>query len=449
MKSAHFFNLLTYYPTENGFPFSVFFTSYLEPEIVSKPIPKIVIVGCGVVGAMVAYELSQQFSANIHVLDKQPPAQASTGAALGVLMGAISSKVKGRTWRLREFSIRRYPAVIAELLAQGYSVPFNDQGIVSLCFDEQELPRWESLKEKRLAQGWPLELWNLETLQARCPQVDLQGRFVEGSERSVKAAIYSPADAQVNPTALTQALVGAAQSQGVTFYDDAEVTQLQMDGRRCVGVQTRQGDLAADWVVLSAGLGSAKLSSTGLSELSKASLQAPSDPELSDTALFDIEAYKPLELMPVLGQAMELQLPTVLGPADFQPVINGDDIHLVPLGEGRYWLGATVEFPPETLLKGDDAFAAEATGLENLRRRAEEIWGAIAQAKVLKTWSGLRPRPVGQPAPVIQPLGNSQNVTLATGHYRNGVLLAPATAQQVCELLSASLIFSKVSGRLI
>ncbi|MEL6455486.1 MAG: FAD-dependent oxidoreductase, partial [Cyanobacteria bacterium J06623_5] len=69
---------------------------------------KIVVVGCGVVGALVAYELNRQLEADIVVLDRQPPAQGSTGAALGVLMGVISHRVKGRTWRLREASIRRY-----------------------------------------------------------------------------------------------------------------------------------------------------------------------------------------------------------------------------------------------------------------------------------------------------------------------------------------------------
>jgi glycine oxidase len=151
----------------------------------------------------------------------------------------------------------------------------------------------------------------------------------------------------------------------------------------------------------------------------------------------------PLQLMPVLGQAIEIQLPAVLGHSAFQPVINGNDIHLVPLGEGRYWLGATVEFPPEDWLHGD-VLKAEAAGLENLRRGAERFVGALAQAQVIRTWSGLRPRPVGQPAPVIQLLGTLENVTLATGHYRNGVLLAPATAQQVCELLNASKLFAGV-----
>lgn len=363
--------------------------------------PKIVIVGCGVVGALAAYELSAQVSVDIYVLDQRPAAEGATGAALGVLMGVISSKVKGRTWRLREASIRRYRSLIAELAEQGYLVPFNHQGIVSLCFDEDKLPRWQTLHEKRQTQGWPLEIWSLAELQDRCPQVTISG--ANTSEASVKAAIYSPADGQVNPTVLTKSLVAAARARGVTFCCEAEVTQLAMAASRCTGVQTTQGVFAADWVVLSAGLGSAALTSF---------------------------VSEPLALMPVLGQAMEIQLPQDLGNADFQPVINGDDVHLVPLGEGRYWLGATVEFPSES---GELAAAEER--LADLRRGGERFVGAIAGAKILKTWSGLRPRPVGQPAPVIKSLTGTDNVTLATGHYRNGVLLAPATAQAVCDRL--------------
>ena len=141
--------------------------------------------------------------------------------------------------------------------------------------------------------------------------------------------------------------------------------------------------------------------------------------------------------MPVLGQAAEIQLTETLGSRDFQPVINGDDIQFVPLGEGRYWLGATVEFPSD-----DEAIAAQLDGIESLLKGAERFCSAIAQAKIIKTWSGLRPRPVGQPAPVIKPLGNTDNVTLATGHYRNGVLLAPATALAVYELLQKSARFT-------
>ncbi len=376
--------------------------------------PKIVIVGCGVVGALAAYELSHQVSSDIVVIDRQLSAQGSTAAALGVLMGIISHKTKGRTWRLREASTRRYRSLIAELAQQGHPVPFNTDGIVSLCFDESKLPRWEALKEQRYAQGWPLEIWSPATLQARCPHIDLVSQSMP-ELAAVRAAIYSPADGQVHPVALTQALVAAAAARGVTFCWNTEVTQLQIMRQRCRGVETGQGDFEADWVVLSAGLGSAAL----------AQLTGDSEEDGSKDS-------EPLELMPVLGQAMEIQLLQALGRADFQPVINGDDVHLVPLADGRYWLGATVEFPPE-----EGPLVPEAERLATVRQGGERYCGAIAQAKILKTWSGLRPRPVGQPAPVIQPLGQVSNVILATGHYRNGVLLAPATAQQLCELLTS------------
>ncbi len=369
--------------------------------------PKIVIVGCGIVGAAIAYELSQKIAADIQVLDRQPPAQGSTGAALGVLMGAISGKVKGRTWRLREASLRRHKTLLAELTEQGYSIP-NTSGIVSLCFDEDKLPRWAALKEKRETQGWPLEIWPPAELKERCPQITLASTEADPATatRRVKAAIYSPADGQVDPIALTHALIAAAEGGGVHFHWDAAVTQLEIEHQRCVAVQTAQTRLEADWVILAAGLGSDVLTQF---------------------------ASEPLTLIPVLGQAAAIQLPETLGLRDFQPVINGDDIQFVPLGEGRYWLGATVEFPSE-----DQILEAQTDGVERLLKGVERFCSAIAQAKVIKTWSGLRPRPVGQPAPVIKPLGDIENVTLATGHYRNGVLLAPATALAVCELLNKS-----------
>ena len=377
--------------------------------------PNVVVVGCGVVGAMIAYELTRQLDVEVTVLERHDPAQGSTGAALGVLMGIISHKVKGRTWRLREASVRRYKTLIAELADQGEVVPFNAHGIVSLCFDEGKIPRWQTLREKRAAQGWPLEIWSSAELKERCPQVALESVVVgadgQDAVRAVKAAVYSPADGQVHPADLVRSLIAMATNQGVCFRSNVEVAGLAMEGGRCVGVRTSDGDVPADWVVVSAGLGSAVLTQAG---------------------------NDPLALMPVLGQAMEIQLPNVLGDVAFQPVINGDDIQFVPLGDGRYWLGATVEFP-----EGEGPFPeqleADAQGIENLQRGAARFCEAIAQAKVLRSWSGLRPRPVGQPAPVIKPLAGAENVTLATGHYRNGVLLAPATAQQVCELLKTAL----------
>ncbi len=371
---------------------------------------QVVIIGCGVVGATIAYELSQIAGLEITVLDRQPPAQASTGAALGVLMGIISQKIKGRAWALRQSSLQRYATLIPELEAIGLEVPHNQQGILRLCFEGEDQPRWQALKEIRQAQGWRLEIWESDRLQSCCPQV-MNARVV--------GAVYSPQDTQIDPTALTLALVKAAQQNGVTFHFNAEVKSFEctlgsaqntgsaqnsgLAQNSCQTVHTQTDRFSADWVVIAAGLGS-----TALTQVSP----------------------QPLEIRPVLGQALRVKLAQPLGDRAFQPVITGEDIHIVPLGNGEYWVGATVEFPTDTgnVVAADDR-------LQEVWQGAIALCPALADATILRTWSGLRPRPHNRPAPIVEPLMGYTNILLATGHYRNGVLLAPATAQQIREMI--------------
>lgn len=359
---------------------------------------QIVIVGCGAVGAAIAYELSCQTAHHITVLDQQSPAQGATGAALGIAMGVISHKVKGRSWRLREASLKRYATLLPELAElTGQPVPHNDQGILSLCFDETTLPRWRSLQAMRQRQGWSLEIWPPAQVAAACPQLEVS---------KVVAGIYSPQDLQIAPQALTQALITAAQQQGAELYTDAAVVGFEHQGDRLITVNTATQTYPADWVIITAGLGSEWLTA---------------------------KLGQPLPLMPVLGQGLRVQMPEILGDAAFQPVINGDDVHLVPLGDRVYGVAATVEFPPE----GERSPRPEAAALEAVWQAAVDYCPALQTGDILSTWYGLRPRPQGQAAPVIQPIEGLRNGILATGHYRNGVLLAPATAQKVSELLQA------------
>ncbi|MCU0525501.1 MAG: FAD-binding oxidoreductase [Elainella sp. Prado103] len=378
---------------------------------------QVTIVGCGVVGAMIAYELSHLPELKITVLDRQPPAQDSTGAALGVLMGIISQKTKGKAWNLRQASIQRYATLIPELAAAiGRSLPWNTQGILKLCFDSAELPRWHQLATLRQQQGWTLEVWSIDQVAQRCPQVRCDG----GSAHRLVGAIYSPQDYQIDPTALTLALVQAAQARGVTFRFDAPVERLlpavsaeaaHAHSQACQQLQTATEVLASDWVVIAAGLGSTPLTQS---------------------------ASPPVALQPVLGQALKIHCPA-LDQSSFQPVITGNDIHLVPIGHSEYWIGATVEFPPDPAGIAPNHFLQpEAARLESLWQGAIEIWPALIKATVLKSWSGLRPRPVNRPAPIIEFLPGYTNVCVATGHYRNGVLLAPATAQLVRSMLQTA-----------
>ena len=201
----------------------------------------VVVIGCGVVGAAIAYELSRVPDLKISVLDKQQPATAATGAALGVLMGVISHKIKGKAWQMREASIQRYETLIPELEAiTKHQIRFNRQGILMLCFAEEDLARWQSLVKVRTSDGWQLEIWDAAKVKSRCPQINCD---------RLKAAVYSPQDRQVDPVSLTLALVEAAKRNGVSFhfgvtveeYDLATTTQHQPRVRqiktKAVGVE--------------------------------------------------------------------------------------------------------------------------------------------------------------------------------------------------------------------
>jgi glycine oxidase len=369
-------------------------------------VKSLVVIGCGVVGAAIAYELSHCPGLQITVIDQASPAQGSTAAALGVLMAVISHKVKGRNWRLRQRSLQRYQSLLPELEAlTGLPIRRNTQGLLSLCFDPQELPRWQSLQALRQEQGYGLELWSPEQVGDRCPHLNTAG---------VVAGIYSPQDFQLHPTDLTQALVAGAQARGVNFclgepVEGFEVsTPVAGDPYSCSAVHTSQQTIATEGVVLAAGLGTLPLTQ-GLQQ--------------------------PTAVGPVLGQALALHLDRPLGWPDFQPVVNGHDIHLVPLGDSHYWVGATVEFPPDTSPEQILDLQPEGDRLEALLAGAMAYCPALAQGTITQSWFGLRPRPQGQAAPVIQPLAGYSNIWLATGHYRNGVLLAPATALAMRDLI--------------
>ena len=119
-------------------------------------------------GAAIAYELSLCPEVQLTVFDRSASGQGSTAAALGVAMAVISHKVKGRNWRLREQSLHRYQTLLPELEAlTGQTIQRNTQGILSLCFEAEELPRWRSLQEIRHGQGYRLELWEPEQVRDR------------------------------------------------------------------------------------------------------------------------------------------------------------------------------------------------------------------------------------------------------------------------------------------
>jgi glycine oxidase len=355
----------------------------------------ITIIGCGIIGATIAYELSCSKEYKINVYDAHQPAQAATGAALGVLMGIISQKVKGRAWNFRKESIHRYQSLIPELEKITKSkISHNSQGIIKLLSSEDDLAKWAQLAATRAEQEWQLELWNARKIAAQLPQINRQ---------FTGTAVYSPQDLQVDPVALTNALVAAAKLQGVNFHFDRSIESITAENLdSCDIFRSDLPTMTSDWVIVTAGLGSTNL----------------------------LSPHAPIDIQPVLGQAIQISLPKPLGNPDFQPVIVSDDVNIVPCGGSDYWVGATVEFPI------DGTITAQAACLETMRQIAIDICPNLAKGEIVRTWQGLRPRPNHRPAPVIDRVGTNQRILVATGHYRNGILLAPATARIISDMLS-------------
>lgn len=363
---------------------------------------RVVIIGSGIIGAAIAYELSSIPHLRVTLIDRQVPASGSTGAALGLLMGVISQKTKGLGWQLRRQSLERYKTLLPELDSlTGETIPCNRQGLVKLLFAGDNWQKWEKLAAIRRDRGWELQLWDSSILQKYCPQIN--------RDRAI-GAIYSPRDWQIDPSALTRVLVKAARIRGVECKFGVAVRDclsIPLDGaenRQCDRIETTEGILELDNLIVAAGLGSTPLSD---------------------------RLKQPVEIRPVLGQALHLKLSHSLGNQDFQPVITGNDVHIVPLGGGEYRLGATVEFPNES-----GEVTADPDLLEKMREEAISFCPALARGEILRSWWGKRPRPEGQPAPILTRLSGYSNVFLATGHYRNGILLAPATALAIRELIT-------------
>ncbi len=349
----------------------------------------VLVIGCGVVGCAIAYELA---TAGLSVvgIDARDPASGATGASLGVLMGVSSRQPAGEVVQLRLKSLEQFDPLVARLEADlGRSLPVNRRGILRLL-REEEATAWQETLAARQQAGYDLR-W-LSPTEVGSLQPGLGG--------DLAGALYSPQDRQIQPRLLTQALVEAAQRRGCRFFFHQPVQKIQRSPDppfRLESVHTPALTFSAGHVILAAGLGSSPLAE-------ELGLQIP--------------------LQAVKGQALRVKAPGIpLG-----PVVTDGDLNLVPLGDGSLWVGATVEFqaphPEPTLL-----------ALQDLLNHAIRLCPALAEATLLEHWAGHRPRPLGQRAPILGLAPGYVNLLIATGHYRNGVLLAPISAAILRDLV--------------
>ncbi|NBO31578.1 MAG: FAD-binding oxidoreductase [Cyanobacteria bacterium WB6_1B_304] len=386
---------------------------------------KITVIGCGVVGACIAYELSTLKNVEITVIEgRSQPGMGCSSAALGVCMGVISHKIQGRSWQLRAESLRRYDTLLEEF--REFSPPLanvglNRCGIVQLCEVDGNWERWQVLQEKRQHQGYQLDLWSLTEVHSKFPDLNY-GSF--------QGAVYSPRDRQINPLRLIQSLVTISQHRGVHFRFNTSLATFNGDEKQPIRTIQLQGlhgkeSLDTDYLILTAGIGN------------NAITPCPTLPAHGLSTTNHHQVHPQFE--PVLGQAWQVLLPAKLwsGSMDnqgFHPVLTGQGLHFIPIAtpSPTYWVGATVEFPSgwDPL----DPTPSQAVAKE-LWQQAVELCPPLTQATIERHWWGIRPRPINQSAPVLQWSNTIENMLWATGHYRNGVFLAPGTALWVKEQL--------------
>ncbi|MGW0117458.1 glycine oxidase ThiO [Streptomyces sp. NPDC003327] len=368
----------------------------------------VLVVGGGIIGLVTAWRAAQR-GLRTAVVDPDPGGGAARVAA-GMLAAVTELHYGEETLLgLNLASARRYPDFVAELAeATGHDVGYRSCGTLAVALDADDRAH----------------LRELHALQSRC---GLESEWLSGREcrrlepmlaPGVRGGLRVDGDHQVDPRRLAAALVTACERAGVVFHR-ALADRLTVVRDRARGVRLADGtgggagaaggvELAADQVVLAAGSLSGRLAGV------------PAD------------VLPPVR--PVKGQVLRLRVPAPYAPflsRTVRAVVRGSHVYLVPRANGELVVGATSEE-----LGWDTTVTAG--GVYELLRDAHELVPGITELPLTETLAGLRP---GSPdnAPLLGP-STLPGLQLATGHYRNGVLLTPVTGDVMAEALATGLL---------
>ena len=349
-----------------------------------------VFVGGGVIGMSCAWRAVQR-GADVCVLERERPAAGATGVAAGMLAPVgEASWGEEKLLTLNRESLRRWPAFAQQLESEtGAEVEFAARGALHVALDRDEA---EELRRRyELHRSLGLESQWLTGRECRSLE--------PGLATAVRGGARVPGEASVDPRRLAAALLVALDRRGVPVHSRAEVARAARD-HGSWQLETRDGrELAAATLVLTAGCWSGRLD------------------------WLSPEARPPVR--PVKGEILTLR-----GPANepvCERIVAGERVYMVPRADGRLVVGATVEE------RGFDT-TLTAGGVHELLREGYRLLPETAELELLEATAGLRP---GTPdnAPLIGP-GLVDGLLVATGHFRNGVLQAPVTADSIAALLA-------------
>ena len=346
----------------------------------------VVIAGGGIIGCAIAHYLTRAGAA-VTLIERGEVAGQASGAAAGILVPPAGAALAGPFRDLCRASLGLYPSLIDTLQDKtGIDVQYLASGILLPARTEQKALALRTVAVWQQGLGQ-----NLEWVEG-----DALRRLEPALSDSVWGAAYSPGEHHVNSGLLTQALAQEAAARGATLRQGTAVAGFPRRGSRVAAVRTSDGDtIAADCVVLAAGPWTRPLAR-------KLGVEVPTKP--------------------MRGQMIAYRYSGV------RHILGGEDGYLVPKAGGFLFAGTTVEdvgFRPWTTHRG----------LAQVRRMATVMVPGLRSVEIASAWAGLRPGlPDGRP--IIGRLPGFENVFVATGHFRNGILLGPITGKLIAQLIT-------------
>ena len=344
---------------------------------------QVAIVGAGIVGLAIADELTRA-GAVVDLFEKESETGTEASwAAAGILSPQTEVTGPGPFLDLMLMAHSLIPETVVRLQSlSGIDLSYRASGTLGVALsdsDEKELEQQGSWQKKA---GIRVERLSASQVKSLEPNVD----------GAVRWGFFWPQTAQINNRGMVEAYRKAVRKQGATIHRHQSVRRFLLDKETAVGVETDQGEIRADWIVNAAG----------------------------SWAGFDATLPFQIPVIPVKGQILQFRSK---GPV-VRRVVKSPRAYLVQRTPEQLIVGTTVE-----RVGFDKSVTSE--GKESIREGIREISSAIDSCSFETAWAGLRPgTPDGLPILGASPV---KNLLCATGHYRNGILLAPLTGRIIAE----------------
>ncbi len=369
---------------------------------------KILIIGGGVIGLAIAIELKLR-GADVTVLSRDFHTAAAHAAA--GMLAADAEKIPNGAMQELCWRSRSLYADWTHKLEQltGLNIGYWPCGILAPIYQETTGEGDEAIQNSKspkfrsaeAAAPTSLKIQNEQSSPLSPPSssaywLDREAihQYQSGLAEEVTGGWWYPDDAQVDSRALAKALLSAAQSLGVELKEGIAVEGIIQQQGQVLGVQTNTGILHAEHYILAAGAW--------------------------------VNQLFPLPVRPIKGQMLSVRVPEFVLELPLTRVLFGQDIYIVPRRDRRIIIGATIE---------DVSFTPHNTpaGIQTLLQQAIRLYPQLQNYPIEELWWGFRPATPDE----LPILGTSpcQNLTFATGHYRNGILLAPITAALIADLI--------------